>query len=352
MLRALWWGQMMDRLKRLIRRLDAWTLRHRLPRVTRRAIVGFLQHDALTFAGSMAYFGVLSLFQLLVLGVVVLSYLLGEGAARDFVVEQVVAATPLDAETVTGVIDATIESRGTITIIGFAFLLWSALGIFSALANGISLAFENVPRRPFLQDKLVGLMLMAMAGLLALASFVIGIVTGILQAAASELAADVPGRGAAVWLIGLVVPILLIFVAFWVIYRVVPNRRVGWGEVLPGAVVATLLWTALRFGFTWYATSVARYDSAFGPLATGITFIVFLYFASVIVLLGAEFARARAIDDDVARLEKADPRLLPVPVNQLPAPASSSVRGRVRWVPVAVAAVLGAIAGRLSKRDD
>ena len=252
----------------------------------------------------------------------------------------------------TGVIDATIESRGTMTIVSFGFLLFGALGMFSALANGISLAFENVPRRPFLQDKLVGLLLIGLTGLLAMASFVIGIVTGVLQSAASELAIEVPGRETAVWLIGLLVPILLIFVAFWVIYRVVPNRPVTWGEVLPGAIVATALWTALRFGFTWYATSIANYDSAFGPLSAGITLIVFLYFGSVIVLLGAEFARARTIDDDVGHLDRADPRLLRVPANPLPAPAPASVRGRVRWVPVGLAALLGVIAGRLSKRDD
>ena len=222
----------MDRVKRLISRLDAWTLRRRLPRITRRAIFGFLEHDALTYAGSMAYFGVLSLFQLLVLGIVVLSHILGEGAARDFVIEQVVAATPLDAETVGGVIDATIEARGTMTIVSFGFLLFGALGIFSALANGISLAFENVPRRPFLQHQLVGLLLIGLTGLLALASFAIGIVTGILQSTASDLAADLPGRETAVWLVGFGAPILLIFVAFWVIYRVAPNRN---GELGRGA---------------------------------------------------------------------------------------------------------------------
>ena len=343
---------MMDRVKGMVRAVDAWSMRHRVTRVARAAIVGFLEHDALSYAGSMAYFAVLSLFQLLVLGVVVLSYLIGEGEARDFVVEQVVAGTPLDAETVTGVIDAAIESRGTLTIVGFAFLLWSALGIFSALANGISRAFDSAPRRPFLQDKLIGLLLMGLVGLLALASLVIGIVTGILQAAASDLATEIPGRETAVWLIGLVVPIVLIFLAFWVIYRVVPNRRVGWGEVLPGAVIAALLWTVLRFGFTWYATSVARYDSVFGSLSTGITLIVFLYFASVIVLLGAEFARASALDDEIGAIERADPRFLPVAVDAPPAPAPTPRTGRRRWVPIALAAVLGAVAGRLSKRDE
>ena len=135
---------MIDRLKGILAHLDAWSQRHRLPRVSRRAVSGFLAHDALQFAGSMAYFAVLSVFQLLVLGIVVGSFFLGEGRARDFVIEQVAAGSPLDPELIEGVIDATIESRGSMTVIGFAFLAWSGLGIFSALSNGISRVVENV----------------------------------------------------------------------------------------------------------------------------------------------------------------------------------------------------------------
>ena len=342
----------MDGVKRTIRALDQWTMSHRLPRVSRRAITGFLDHEALQYAGSMAYFGVLSVFQVLVLGIVVGSFFLGEGEARDFVVEQVQAGTPLDPETVTGAIDAIIESRGTMTVISFGFLLWSALGIFSALSTGISRVFENAPRRPFLQDKLVGLLLMAMTGVLALASLVIGLVTGVLQQVASDLVGDFPGGSTAIWLIGLFAPLILMFLAFWIIYRVVPNRPVTWGEVLPGAVVAAVLWTILRFGFTWYATSVANYDSAFGPLSTGITLLVFLYFASVIVLLGAEFARASATDDEVGVIAAADPRLLPVPVEPAPGPAPAPRRGLRRWVVVGGAALAGVLIGRVTKGDD
>jgi membrane protein len=301
----------------------------------------------------MAYFSVLSMFQLLVLGIVVGSFVLGQGEARDFVIEQVQAGSPIDADTVAGVIDAAIESRGSMTVIGFGFLLWSALGIFSALSNGISRVFENAPPRPFLKDKLVGLLLMAITGMLAIASLVIGIVTGVLQQAADDLLTELPGGGTVVWLIGLLVPILLIFLAFWVIYKVVPNRPVRWLEVLPGAVVAALLWTALRFGFTWYATSIANYDSAFGPLSTGITLLVFLYFASVIVLLGAEFARASALEDEVTgAIAAADPRLLPVPLDPPPRPARPARRGLPRLVVLAGGAALGVVIGRLTKRDD
>ncbi len=343
---------MIDRAKRLISRLDAWSMRHRWARIARRAVTGFLSHEALQYAGSMAYFSVLSVFQLLVLGIVIGSYVLGQGEARDFVIEQVQAGTPLDAETIGGVIDAAIESRGSMTIIGFAFLLWSALGIFSSLSNGISRVFENAPPRPFLKDKLIGLLLMATAGLLAIGSLAIGIVTGILQRAADDLVRGLAGGGTVVWLIGLLVPLFMIFLAFWVIYKVVPNRPVSWGEVLPGAVVAALLWTVLRFGFTWYATSIADYDSAFGPLSTGITLLVFLYFASVIVLLGAEVARASALDDEVGLIAAADPRFLPVVVEPAPGPAGAPRRGLPRAVLVVGGALVGVVIGRLTKRDD
>jgi membrane protein len=343
---------MIDRLKRVIRRLDAWSNAHRTTRVWRRAIGGFLAHDALQFAGSMAYFGVLSLFQVLVLAIVVGSFLLGDGEARDFVIDQVVAGSPLDAATVEGVLDAAIESRGGMTIISFGFLLWSALGMFSALSSGISRAFENAPPRSFVMDKLVGLLLMALTGALALGSLVIGVATGVLQRIADQALAGVQGGGTAVWLIGLLVPMILIFGAFWLIYRIVPNRPVSWMEVLPGAVTAMVLWTVLRVGFTWYATSIANYDSAFGPISTAITLLVFLYFASVIVLLGAEVSRANAIEDELGLIDAADPRFLPVAVDVPSGAAPTTRRGLPRVVVLAGGALIGVVIGRITKRDD
>lgn len=344
----------MDRIKELIARLDAWSLGHRWPRIARRAGSGFLAHEGLQYAGSMAYFAVLSVFQLLVLGIVGFSLVLGEGEARAFIVEQVSAGSPLDRDTIDGVIEAVISSRGGITIVGTLFLLWSGLGVFSAVSGGISRAFEAAKPRGFVKDKLIGLLLMGITGLLAVASLVIGIATGILQTATNDLLGAVPGGGLVIGLIGLVVPFVLIFAAFLLIYRVVPNRPISIGEVWPGAVVATLLWTVLRFGFTYYATNIARYDTAFGPLSTGLTLLVFLYFASVIVLLGAEVARASALEDEVvAGTLSADPRLLPVPVEQPPLElAATRRRGVPRWLLLIGGAVAGIVVGRLTAPRD
>lgn len=275
--------------------LNAWIGRHRSGRVSRRAVLGFLEHDALQNAGSMAYFSVLSVFQVLLLGVVVLSLFVGTGDAREFIVEQVHVGTPIDARTVETVLDAVIRSRGGITIIGFVLLVWSALGAFSALQRGIAGAFIAAERRPFLRDKLVGLTLMGITGVLGGASIAIGIGTDIVLGWTPEA---IPVGATVVRLVGFFVPLALIFDAFLAVYRIAPNRPVSVAEVWPGAVVATLLWTVLRIGFTFYATSVANYDSAFGPISTSISLLVFLYFASVIVLLGAEVARANVLETE------------------------------------------------------
>jgi membrane protein len=291
---------MIDRAKQVLASVDRWSLSRRSTRVARRAIVGFMRHDGLQYAGSMAYFAILSLFQLLVLGVVSFSFFLGQGSARQFVLDQIQQATPLNGDTIGNVLDDIIESRGGVGIIGLVVLVWGALGVFSALSRGVSRAFEHTEPRPFIQDKLLGLLLMAITGVLAVAAVLIGLVAGILQSMATDLVAAVPGGDTALYLIGLLLPLVLVFFAFLLLYRVVPNRHVTVGEVWPGALIATALWGILRWGFTIYATRIAHYDSAFGPISTGISLLVFLYFASIVLLFGAEVARANVVESDDA----------------------------------------------------
>jgi len=289
-------GPMLERVKLRLAALDRWGLEHRTTRVLRASVIGFFRHDTLQYAGSMAYFAVLSVFQILVLGIVLVASLLDDGAARDLLLDRIGSGSVLDGETVANIIDATLASRGGMSLISFAFLIWSGLGMFAAISRGVSRAFDDETARVPFSDKLRGLLLMALTGGLTLAAVIIGLVTAALQRLADTGTIGLPGGGTALSIAGATVPILLVFAAFWVLYRVVPHRPIGWRAILPGAIAATVLWTVLRIGFTFSATNLVSYDTAFGPVATGITFLVFLYLASVIVLLGAEVARASAMD--------------------------------------------------------
>jgi membrane protein len=297
---------MVERWQRLLEAVDAWAAQRPSTRIARRAVGGFALHDGPDVASGMAYFAVLSLFQVLVLGVIAFSILVGEGEARRLVIGRIESALPLEPGTVGAIVESIIESRGGVTIVSVALLAWGAIGFFGSLSTGVGRAFATTTRRPFWQDKLIGLLLLGGAGILTLGSIGIGLAEDI----AARLASRIPDGGRSgellVDLVGLLLPILLVLVALLVIYRVVPNRGVTFRQVLPGAIVAALLFTALRAGFTWYATDVARYETFFGPISTVISLLVFLHLASMVVLLGAEIARASVLEDDEALDEKVD----------------------------------------------
>jgi membrane protein len=297
---------MVERWRRLLDSADSWASQRRSTRIVRRALAGFALHDGSDVASGMAYFAILSLFQVVVLGVIVFSLIVGEGEARRIVIGRLESTLPLEPGTVGAIVENIIQSRGGVTLISLVLLAWSSIGFFGALSTGVGRAFATTTRRPFWQDKLIGLLLLGGAGLLTLGSIGIGLAEGITTRLATRVPGADQGGRLLVDAFGLLLPIVLVLVALLVIYRVVPNRRVTFRQVLPGAVVAALLFTALRSGFTWYATDVARYESFFGPISAVISLLVFLHFASMVVLLGAEIARANVLEDDEALDEKVD----------------------------------------------
>lgn len=77
------------------------------------------------------------------------------------------------------------------------------------------------------------------------------------------------------------------------IYHFGTPRSVSWRRTLPGALFATLMWFASTLAFGWYVTHYANYSRVYGSLGAGIALLVWLYLASISVLLGAELNSVR-----------------------------------------------------------
>ena len=77
------------------------------------------------------------------------------------------------------------------------------------------------------------------------------------------------------------------------IYHFGTPSSVSWRRTLPGALFATLLWFASTLGFGWYVTHFANYSRVYGSLGAGIALLVWLYLASISVLLGSELNAVR-----------------------------------------------------------
>jgi membrane protein len=103
------------------------------------------------------------------------------------------------------------------------------------------------------------------------------------------------------WAIGLLTTIVMLAV----IYQFGTPRRRAWKFVLPGASGAALVWFLATLGFGFYLTRFADYAVVYGPLGAVVATLVWLYIATVSVLLGAEFN---------AHLFPKPDRLLPEPV--------------------------------------
>jgi len=73
------------------------------------------------------------------------------------------------------------------------------------------------------------------------------------------------------------------------LYYFGPYRRQKWAAVLPGAMLATLLWFGTTLGFGWYVRHMAHYNVMYGSLGTLIALLVWMYLVSLIAILGCEF---------------------------------------------------------------
>ena len=104
------------------------------------------------------------------------------------------------------------------------------------------------------------------------------------------------GHGHRRRLVGYMVPprlgpaLLLTFVSFATLYRYIPNTRVHWKDVWPGAAIAAVSFEALRHGFVWYVAHISIYNLVYGTAATMVVLLAWAYFSGVVLLFGAVVA--------------------------------------------------------------
>jgi YihY family inner membrane protein len=88
-------------------------------------------------------------------------------------------------------------------------------------------------------------------------------------------------------------PTLLFIVTVGLIYYYVPSAQVRLQDVLPGAIVAGLLWRGAFEGFSFYIRDWSRFN-VHGSIAAVVVFLVWVYISSIVLLYGAEVCAAHA----------------------------------------------------------
>jgi len=76
----------------------------------------------------------------------------------------------------------------------------------------------------------------------------------------------------------------------FLIYKIIPNKRVHFKSALQAALFTGLLWEMAKHLFAWYVVHLARYSIFYGSLSTLVIFVLWMYYSSTILVPGGEFA--------------------------------------------------------------
>jgi membrane protein len=170
------------------------------------------------------------------------------------------------------------------SIASIAVSAWTANAGMKALMDGLNVAYGETEKRQYVARTLVSY-LATLSALLFLTA-----VTGILVAAPlffEEM--GVSGlMGLWIPLRWLVVVVIAAF-AFAMVYRYGPSRAPPrWRWVTGGGALASVLWLVGSLGFSWYLNNIAHVDVVFGSLGAVIALMVWVWFSTMVVLMGAE----------------------------------------------------------------
>jgi len=269
-------------------------------RAAGRGVVEFYNSSNLTFAASIAYYTLLSLFPFILLLLSIVSKIAVSN--RPATLAAIIAnALPQHFDFVVNRIHELSNAPLRLSVLGTIVTLWASMGVFGALTSAVNHAWGVERNYGFWKHKLIAFVMLMAAGILMLAALIF---SGFLEMAQARWFAGVMQEWPSLFrFTGLVyrsLPTLFFTIVVGLIYYFAPNVRVRLRDVWFGAILAGLLWRLAFMGFSWYVRDLSRF-SVDGSVAAVVAFLVWVYLSAVILLYGVEvtaaYAKLRAVTE-------------------------------------------------------
>lgn len=265
-------------------------------RAMRGGLIGFYNSSNLTFAASIAYYTLLSLFPFLLLVLSVLSKVAvgPSGAASELLVRIVGDAFPSRFDFVLSQLQEMSNAPLNLSVVGTVLTLWASMGVFGAIASAVNHAWGVERSYSFFKHKLVAFVMMMAAGALAVAGLIL---IGAVQVVEAHwfvgVLARFPQLDVLSGMLTRMAPTPIFILVVGLIFYFVPNTEVRLRDVWFGAILTGVLWRLAFSGFAWYVRDVSRFN-IHGSIAAVVVFLVWIYLSAVILLYGVEVTAAYA----------------------------------------------------------
>ena len=170
--------------------------------------------------------------------------------------------------------------------IGILLSIWSANKGTKSLFTGIDIAYNTSNDRGFLKQN--ALTLLFTFGAVLLVIFSLGVIV-IWPTFVDSIPLPSTLKGLISWLRWLVLAAIVVYF-LGAVYRYAPaKKKPAFKWVLPGAILATILWLIASWGFSFYVKNFGSYGEVYGSISAVVVMLLWLFLTSIIILLGAEF---------------------------------------------------------------
>jgi membrane protein len=256
------------------------------------------QDKASRLAAALAYYTIFAIAPLLIIVIAIAGAVFGEDAARGEVVRQIQGFVGREgAEFIEIAIrNASAPQTGAIaSVISIVVLLLGATGLFVELQDALNTIWEVQPRpgrtiKNVIRQRILSFLMVLGIGFLLLVSLVI---SAILIAITTYFTKLVPGTEFLLKFTNFLVSFAITTVLFGLIFKVLPDVKITWKDVLIGAIITSLLFAFGRFLLSQYL-ALSGFNSAYGAAGSLVAILAWVYYTAQILFFGAEFTQVYA----------------------------------------------------------
>jgi len=260
-------------------------------RLFRLSVWRAFEHDAFAIAKASAYSSILTFFPaLLVLGSVIATIRRGDVYLRE-ISYALGRILPAGSTTALAYLRGATHRPVGLLISASLLTIWTASGVIISWMEGFRRAYQLPKTWGLIQERLIAISLVLMAGIpMTFSTISVAFGSRIELRILFYIGHEFGPIVLLLWsLTRWTIAILTSIAVIQLIYHNAVPRTQPWHSVLPGAVLATVMWLGATAFFGWYLQRYADYSIIYGSLGVGIALLVWMYLISLVVLIGAEF---------------------------------------------------------------
>lgn len=247
-------------------------------------------------AAALAYYTIFSIAPLLIIVIAVAGAVFGEDAAKGQIVNQIQGLVGADgAEFIETAIQNASQPQtgGTFaSIISVVLLLVGATGLFTELQDSLNTIWEVKPKPGrgiwnIIRTRFLSFTMILGIGFLLLVSLVL---SAVLSAIVNYFSGLLPGAGFIWEILSFVLSFAITTILFGLIFKVLPDVKITWGDVLIGAIITSFLFSIGRFVLGQYLGNTT-FGSTYGAAGSLVVILAWVNYATQILFFGAEFTQ-------------------------------------------------------------